>query len=98
MAVRVARTAVPAGAPAQLFGGRCRLLGLIGAGGMTNVYCARDELLKRRVAVKILAEPLASDPRCVRRFREAELCAGLVHPVIVAVIDAGAAPRRARSS
>lgn len=61
-AARVARTAVPARAPAQLLGGRYRLLGLIGAGGMTNVYCTRDELLKRRVAVKILAEPLASDP------------------------------------
>ena len=93
-AARVARTAVPARAPAQLLGGRYRLLGLIGAGGMTNVYCTRDELLKRRVAVKILAEPLASDPRFLREFRrEAELWAGLAHPFIVAVFDAGAVPR-----
>ncbi|MDQ5833819.1 MAG: hypothetical protein M3550_12330 [Actinomycetota bacterium] len=81
-AARVARTAVPARAPAQLLGGRYRLLGLIGAGGMTNVYCTRDELLKRRVAVKILAEPLASDPRFLREFRrEAELWGGARAPV-----------------
>ena len=93
-AVPVAGTAVPAEAPTQLLGERYRLLGLIGAGGMSNVYCARDELLKRRVAVKILAEPLASDPRCLRQFRhEAELWAGLVHPLIVPVFDAGAVPR-----
>jgi serine/threonine-protein kinase len=90
----LARAAVPAGSPGDLLGGRYRLLSLIGAGGVTNVYCARDELLKRRVAVKVLAEPLASDARCLRQFRlEAELWAGLVHPLIVAVFDAGAAPR-----
>jgi serine/threonine-protein kinase len=93
-ATRVARTPVPAGAPGQLLGGRYRLLGRIGAGGMTTVYCARDELLKRRVAVKVLAEPLAFDLRCLRQFRrEAELWAGLAHPLIVAVFDAGAVPR-----
>jgi eukaryotic-like serine/threonine-protein kinase len=90
----LARTAVPARQSAELLGGRYRLLSLIGAGGMTNVYCARDELLRRHVAVKILAEPLASDPRCLRQFRrEAQLWAGLVHPLIVAVFDAGAVPR-----
>jgi serine/threonine-protein kinase len=79
---------------AHLLEGRYRLLSLIGTGGMTNVYCALDELLKRRVAVKVLAQPLATNPRCVRRFRrEAELWAGLAHPLIVAVFDAGAAPR-----
>ena len=90
----LARAAVPARRRGEPFGGRYRLLSLIGAGGMTNVYCARDELLKRRVAVKVLAEPLASDARCLRQFRlEAELWAGLLHPLIVAVFDAGAAPR-----
>ncbi len=93
-AARVARTAVPARAPAQLLGGRYRLLGLIGAGGMTNVYCTRDELLKRRVAVKILAEPLASDPRFLREFRrEAELWGGARAPVHRRGFDAGAVPR-----
>ena len=90
----LARAPVPARRPGELLGGRYRLLSLIGAGGMTNVYCARDELLKRRVAVKVLAEPLASDPRCLRQFRrEAELWAGLAHPLIVAVFDAGTVPR-----
>ena len=61
---------------------------------MTSVYRARDELLKRRVAVKALAQHLASDPHCLRQFRrEAELLAGLAHPLIVAVFDAGGAPR-----
>ena len=93
-AVRVASTAVPTEAPAQLLGERYRLLGRIGAGGMSNVYCARDELLKRPVAVKILSERLASDRHSLRQFRrEAELWAGLVHPLIVPVFDAGAVPR-----
>jgi serine/threonine-protein kinase len=88
------RRPVPAGSPDDLLGGRYRLLSLIGAGGMTTVYCARDELLKRRVAVKVLAEPLASDTRCLRQFRlEAELWAGLAHPRIVAVFDTGTVPR-----
>jgi serine/threonine-protein kinase len=90
----VARAPVPAGRHGELLGGRYRLLGLIGAGGMTSVYCARDGLLKRHVAVKVLAEPLAAEPRCVRQFRrEAELWAQLMHPLIVAVFDAGAVPR-----
>jgi serine/threonine protein kinase len=90
----LARAAVPAGAPAQLLGERYRLQGRIGAGGMTTVYRARDELLKRHVAVKVLAGPIASDLGCLRQFRrEAELWAGLAHPRIVAVFDAGAVPR-----
>jgi serine/threonine-protein kinase len=90
----LARAAVPAHRHGELLGGRYRLLSLIGVGGMTSVYCARDELLKRRVAVKVLAEPLASEPRCVRQFRrEAELWAELMHPLIVALFDAGALPR-----
>lgn len=90
----LARAAVAARRDGELLGGRYRLLSLVGVGGMTNVYFARDELLKRRVAVKVLAEPLASEPRCVRQFRrEAELWAELMHPRIVAVFDAGALPR-----
>jgi eukaryotic-like serine/threonine-protein kinase len=90
----LARAPVPARRHGELLGGRYRLLSLIGVGGMTNVYCARDELLKRRVAVKVLAEPLASEPRYLRQFRrEAELWAELMHPLIVALFDAGALPR-----
>ena len=90
----LARAPVRARRLGELLGGRYRLLSLIGVGGMTNVYCARDELLKRRVAVKVLAEPLAAEPRYVRQFRrEAELWAELMHPLIVALFDAGALPR-----
>jgi serine/threonine protein kinase len=90
----LARAPVRARRLGELLGGRYRLLSLIGVGGMTNVYCARDELLKRRVAVKVLAEPLASEPRYLRQFRrEAELWAELMHPLIVALFDAGALPR-----
>jgi serine/threonine-protein kinase len=61
---------------------------------MATVYRARDERLKRDVAVKIIAEQLALDRVFVRRFRrEAELSARLAHPNVVAVLDAGMAPR-----
>ena len=74
--------------------GRYRVLERIGVGGMSIVYRARDDRLKRDVAVKVIADHLAGDPRFVRRFhREAQLCARLAHPNIVAVLDAGYAPR-----
>ena len=85
------RRACPVG---RLLGGRYRLLERVGAGGMAVVYRARDERLKRDVAVKVIAERLARDPLFVRRFRrEAELCARLRHPNIVTVLDAGVAPQ-----
>jgi serine/threonine-protein kinase len=77
-----------------LFGSRYRLLDLLGAGGMAAVYRARDERLKRDVAVKVISERLARDALSVGRFRrEAQLCARLGHPNIVAVLDAGVEPR-----
>lgn len=80
--------------PGRLAGGRYRLLERLGVGGMATVYRARDERLKRDVAVKVIAQHLARDREFVRRFRgEAELCAGLAHPNVVAVLDAGAEPR-----
>jgi eukaryotic-like serine/threonine-protein kinase len=83
-----------AGRPGRLVGGRYRLLECVGTGGMASVYRARDERLGRAVAVKLIAERLARDPMSVRRFRrEAELCARLWHPNIVAVLDAGVEPR-----
>jgi serine/threonine-protein kinase len=81
-------------APGSLFGGRYRVLARVGAGGMATVYRARDERLKREVAVKVIAEHLAQDAAFAQRFRrEAELGAGLAHPNIVSVLDAGADPR-----
>jgi serine/threonine protein kinase len=58
----------------------------IGAGGMGEVYRARDTRLKRDVAIKVLPEEFASDPERVRRFeREAEVVATLNHPNVAAI-------------
>ena len=58
----------------------------LGAGGMGEVYRARDSRLKREVALKILPESFASDPERLARFqREAEVLASLNHPNIAAI-------------
>ncbi|HMO01000.1 MAG TPA: Stk1 family PASTA domain-containing Ser/Thr kinase [Miltoncostaeaceae bacterium] len=78
--------------PGELIGGRYELGRQLGAGGMARVYLGHDRLLDREVAVKVLAEPYASDPNFVERFRrEASAAAGLNHPNIVAVYDRGEA-------
>jgi eukaryotic-like serine/threonine-protein kinase len=75
-------------------GGRYRLLDRLGSGGTSDVYRARDERLRRTVAVKVIAEWLAHDAPAVRSFRrEAELCARLAHRNVPAVLDAGSRPR-----
>ena len=59
---------------------------LIGAGGMGEVYRARDTKLRRDVAVKVLPEGFANDPERVTRFqREAQLLASLNHPHIAII-------------
>jgi serine/threonine-protein kinase len=71
-------------------GGRYRLEGRLGSGGMSTVQLAFDTRLERYVAVKLLAEHLADDPTFVSRFqREAMAAAKLVHPNIVQVFDSG---------
>ena len=63
---------------------------LLGAGGMGQVYLATDTRLGRAVAVKILPQALASDPRFRARFdREAHAIAGLTHPHICTLYDVG---------
>ncbi len=63
---------------------------LIDTGGMAAVWRARDEVLARTVAVKILREDLAGDPGFARRFQhEAVAAARLTHPNIVSVYDTG---------
>ena len=66
--------------------GPYEILAPIGAGGMGEVYRARDPRLKRDVALKVLPEELASDPERLERFeREAQILAALNHPHIVTI-------------
>jgi len=75
--------------------GRYRIESRLGSGGMSTVHLAFDERLERYVAVKLLAEHLASDPAFVSRFqREALAAARLIHPNIVQVFDSGLDERR----
>jgi eukaryotic-like serine/threonine-protein kinase len=73
--------------------GPYEIYGLIGVGGMGEVYRAFDTTLKRDVAIKVLREEVASDPDRLARFRrEAEVLASLSHPSIAAIyglVDAG---------
>jgi eukaryotic-like serine/threonine-protein kinase len=63
--------------------GSYEILALIGAGGMGEVYRARDTTLKRDVALKLLPEAFSRDPGRLARFqREAEVLASLNHPNI----------------
>ena len=72
----------------RLLAGRYRLNQPIASGGMAQVWEATDEILARRVAVKILHPHLARDESFVRRFRaEAIAAARLAHPSIVSVYD-----------
>ncbi|MCX4751538.1 protein kinase [Kitasatospora sp. NBC_01287] len=76
--------------PEQVLGGRYVLSGLVGRGGMAEVYLARDRRLNRLVAVKLLRPDLAVDPVSAARFRgEVLAAASLNHPSIVAVFDSG---------
>jgi serine/threonine-protein kinase len=73
-----------------ILNGRYRLETRIGAGGMSTVYCALDETLQRRVAIKLMNREVATDSDQLERFRrEARAVAQLSHPHIVGVIDAG---------
>ena len=75
---------------ALLLAGRYVLDEEIASGGMATVWRARDEILARQVAVKILHPHLASDDEFLTRFRqEAVAAAGLVHPHIVSIFDTG---------
>jgi serine/threonine-protein kinase len=74
----------------QLLAGRYELQDVAGSGGMSSVYKARDTVLERMVAIKILHEHFSDDPEYVERFRrEARALAQLNHPNIVTVIDRG---------
>src|SRR4051812_30670072 len=67
---KITATPIPRGAAplGRLVGSRYRLVERLGEGGMATVYRARDEQLKRDVAVKVIRERHAGDPWFVRRF------------------------------
>ena len=68
------------------------ILAPLGAGGMGEVYVARDAKLDRRVAVKVLPDDLAQDQSFQARFvKEAKALAALSHPNILAIHDFGEA-------
>jgi serine/threonine protein kinase len=68
--------------------GRYRLERRLGHGGMATVWLAEDEVLERLVAVKVLADTIASDPEFLARFRrEARVAASISHPNLVGIFD-----------
>lgn len=70
--------------------GHYEIVGPIGAGGMGEVYRARDSRLRREVAIKILPAGLASDAERVRRFEQEVLASGMLnHPNVLTVYDVG---------
>ncbi|MHC5247007.1 Stk1 family PASTA domain-containing Ser/Thr kinase [Enterococcus sp. LJL90] len=70
--------------------GRYEIIGNIGSGGMAHVFLARDLILDREVAVKVLRFDFQNDQTAIRRFqREALAATELVHPNIVSVYDVG---------
>ncbi|GAB4255094.1 MAG: Stk1 family PASTA domain-containing Ser/Thr kinase [Thermoleophilia bacterium] len=76
----------------RVFDNRYEVVRKLGAGGMAEVYLARDRHLERDVALKVLSAKYAHDAQFVERFRrEASSAAGLNHPNIVQIYDRGEA-------
>src|ERR1700760_1202974 len=75
---------------ADVLGSRYTLIAVLGTGGMATVWRARDEMLGREVAVKVLSPQYAVDPEFLARFeREARHAAAVGHPRLVTVFDCG---------
>src|SRR5581483_10208132 len=83
-----ARTALPVAAPPAVLGGRYEIGRRIAGGGAATVYSARDLVLGRTVAVKVMRSDGEAD-QGDRFDQEARLLAGLSHPGLVTVFDAG---------
>ncbi|WP_017814697.1 Stk1 family PASTA domain-containing Ser/Thr kinase [Paenibacillus shenyangensis] len=74
----------------RILGGRYEVLEEIGGGGMALVYRAKDVLLNRHVAIKVLRQQFVYDEEFIRRFRrEAQSAASLSHPNVVSIYDVG---------
>ena len=74
----------------ELLANRYELLAKVGDGGMAQVFRARDKILNRVVAVKILRSQFANDDEFLERFRrEAQAAASLAHPNVVNIYDVG---------
>lgn len=73
--------------------GPYEIIAPIGAGGMGEVYRAKDTRLQRLVAIKVVPVAIASDAAALARFeREAQAVAALSHPNIMALHDKGTGP------
>ncbi|MBZ0121294.1 MAG: serine/threonine protein kinase, partial [Sandaracinaceae bacterium] len=76
--------------PGALVDGRYQIVGALGEGGIGTVLVAEHVELRRRVALKVLQDPIGDDPTMRKRFeREARTLAAMQHPHIVAIIDYG---------
>ena len=76
--------------PGMYLSARYEIIDKVGSGGMADVYKARDHVLNRFVAIKILKTEYNDDKNFVKTFRgEAQSAAGLQHPNIVNIIDVG---------
>ena len=72
--------------------GRCRIIALLGKGGMGEVWLAEDIQLQRKVAIKLLPAEFTADAERVRRFaQEARAASALNHPNIITIYEIGAA-------
>ncbi len=70
--------------------GPYKILAPLGAGGMGEVYYARDSRLRRDVALKVIPTELARDPERIKRFeQEARAAGALNHPNVCAILDIG---------
>ena len=74
----------------RIIGNRYEIIEKVGNGGMATVYKARDTILNRYVAVKVLRDEFTTDEEFIKRFNtEAQSAARLTHPNIVSVFDVG---------
>ena len=92
-ALKVTAEAFAEGRARSMFGrmlGHYRILSFLGAGGMGEVYRARDSRIGRDVAIKVIPPAIAGNPERLRRFeQEARAAGALNHPNILAIYDVG---------